>query len=110
MGPVEWLRPYTDEVIIDSAQEGKSIVVVPIAFVSEHSETLVELDMEYHDLALDNGALSYIRTATVGVNENFILGLANMVREGSGANGVIAPNQLVCKENCAVCPAVRSDQ
>ncbi|MBD20063.1 MAG: ferrochelatase [Rhodospirillaceae bacterium] len=110
VGPIEWLRPYTDEVIIDTAQKGHSIVVVPIAFVSEHSETLVELDMEYLDLALDNGATAYIRTPTVGVNANFIFGLASIVREAVGVNDVIAPRELVCKKNCAACPGVRTGQ
>ena len=83
---------------------------MPIAFVSEHSETLVELDMEYLDLALDNGATAYIRTPTVGVNANFIFGLASIVREAVGVNDVIAPRELVCKKNCAACPGVRTGQ
>ena len=59
VGPVEWLKPYTDHVITEFSAQGRPIVVVPVAFVSEHSETLVELDIEYRDLALKNGASSY---------------------------------------------------
>ena len=47
VGPLKWICPSTDEVIIDNSKKGKNIIVVPIAFVSEHSESLVELDIEY---------------------------------------------------------------
>ena len=51
VGPAEWIGPYTDEEIKKAGAEQKGLVVLPIAFVSEHSETLVELDMEYFHLA-----------------------------------------------------------
>ena len=51
---------------------GKHIVLVPIAFVSEHSETLVELDIEYKKLAEDNGCENYTRVPALGINEDFI--------------------------------------
>ena len=48
VGPVEWLRPYTDDSIRYLGQKGtRSLVAVPISFVSEHIETLEEIDMEY---------------------------------------------------------------
>ena len=47
VGPLKWIGPSTDDVIIENSKLGKKIVIVPIAFVSEHSETLVELDIEY---------------------------------------------------------------
>ena len=50
VGPVEWLKPYTDHVITEYAAQGRPIVLVPVAFVSEHSETLVELDIEYKEI------------------------------------------------------------
>ena len=55
------------------------LVVVPIAFVSEHSETLVELDLEYAHLARDTG-VPYVRVPTVGTQRAFIDGLADMVK------------------------------
>ncbi len=61
VGPKKWLGPYTDDEIIKYAKCNKTLVVVPIAFVSDHSETLVELDMDYKDLAFENGAMDYIR-------------------------------------------------
>ena len=48
VGPVEWLRPYTDDKIKEFGKAGvKNLAVVPIAFVSEHIETLEEIDGEY---------------------------------------------------------------
>ncbi len=88
VGPLEWIGPATDAEIAQAAQDRRSIMVVPVAFVSEHSETLVELDLEYAELAQHNGAASYIRVPTVGTHPEFIAGLARLVR---GATGGTAP-------------------
>jgi ferrochelatase len=80
VGPLEWIGPATDAEIAQAAKDGRSIVVVPVAFVSEHSETLVELDIEYAELAHHNGARGYTRIATVGAQPDFIAGLARLVR------------------------------
>lgn len=81
VGPLEWIGPATDAEITRAAQDRRAIVVVPVAFVSEHSETLVELDIEYAELAQHNGAAAYIRVPTVGVQPAFIEGLANLVKQ-----------------------------
>jgi ferrochelatase len=81
VGPLEWLGPYTDAEIQRAARDGRPIVLFPIAFVSEHSETLVELDIEYRHLAEANGAPAYIRVPAVGTSEAFIGGLASVVRD-----------------------------
>lgn len=86
VGPLEWIGPATDAEITRAARETRSIVVVPVAFVSEHSETLVELDIEYAELAHHSGAASYIRVPTVGAQPAFIEGLARLVR-GAGFDG-----------------------
>ena len=80
VGPLEWIGPATDAEITQAAKDGCSIVVVPVAFVSEHSETLVELDIEYAELAHHNGARGYSRVPTVGAQPAFITGLAGLVR------------------------------
>jgi ferrochelatase len=80
VGPLEWIGPATDAEITRAAQQNRSIVVVPVAFVSEHSETLVELDIEYAELAQHNGAAGYTRVPTVGTQPAFIAGLAGLVR------------------------------
>jgi ferrochelatase len=79
VGPLEWIGPSTDAEIARAGAEGKPVVVVPIAFVSEHSETLVELDIEYRRLAEEKGVPSYLRVATVDAGAAFIEGLAELV-------------------------------
>jgi ferrochelatase len=56
------------------------LVVVPIAFVSDHSETLVEIDIEYRHLASEHGVPFYGFVRTVGIAPDFIEGLADLVR------------------------------
>jgi ferrochelatase len=80
VGPLEWVGPATDAVIAQGAKDGRALVVFPIAFVSEHSETLVELDIEYRHLAEHNKAPAYIRVPTVSTHPAFIAGLAELVR------------------------------
>jgi protoporphyrin/coproporphyrin ferrochelatase len=80
VGPLEWIGPATDAEIRGAGAEGKGLIVAPIAFVSEHSETLVELDIEYAKLARERGVPDYIRVPTVGTHAAFINGLAQLVR------------------------------
>ncbi|HEV3174695.1 MAG TPA: ferrochelatase [Stellaceae bacterium] len=80
VGPLAWIKPATDEEIRRAGAERCSLIVVPIAFVSEHSETLVELDRDYGRLAEVSGVPSYRRLPTVGVDPFFIAGLASVVR------------------------------
>ncbi|MAP25113.1 MAG: ferrochelatase [Rickettsiales bacterium] len=81
VGPLKWLDPYTDQEIIRAGQEGKELIVVPIAFVSEHSETLVELDIEYRELAEKSGVVSYHRVNTPQDDPEFIASLADMIKD-----------------------------
>ena len=77
------------------------VVVVPIAFVSEHSETLVELDIEYRELAEKNGVPAYHRVPTVDVSGAFIAGLARLV-----ASVIAAPDgELASGNGGRLCPA-----
>ena len=75
--------------IRQAGQDKVGVMVVPIAFVSEHSETLVELDLEYRELALQSGVPHYVRIPTVQADLEFINGLAGLVNSnqscGSGA-------------------------
>lgn len=81
VGPLEWIGPSTDAEIKRAGADRRPVVVAPIAFVSEHSETLVELDIEYRKQAAAAGVPHYARVPTVGTNEAFIHGLAALVRE-----------------------------
>ena len=78
VGPLEWIGPDTEEEIASAARDGKTILVVPVAFVSEHSETLVELDIEYREIAEKEGAAAYVRVPALGSHPDFIAAL----REG----------------------------
>ena len=79
VGPLKWVGPATDDEIKAAGRDGFGLVVVPIAFVSEHSETLVELDIEYRKLADAAGVPTYIRVPALGTNAAFIAGLRDII-------------------------------
>ncbi|GFZ16234.1 ferrochelatase 1 [Actinidia rufa] len=82
VGPVQWLKPYTDGVLVELGQKGvKSLLAVPVSFVSEHIETLEEIDMEYKELALESGIENWGRVPALGCNPSFITDLADAVIE-----------------------------
>ena len=100
VGRLVWIGPYTDAEVERAAGEGRPLVVVPLVFVSEHVETLVELDIEYRDLALRYGAPAYERVRTVNEDGPFIDGLATLVR------GAASPGPGVeCGSGGRLCPA-----
>lgn len=80
VGPLKWIGPSTDAEIRRAGADKRAIVLYPLAFVSEHSETLVELDIDYRRLAKEVGVPGYTRVPTVGTHPSFIAGLANRVR------------------------------
>ncbi|MDD9877705.1 MAG: ferrochelatase [Magnetovibrio sp.] len=79
VGPLEWIGPSTEDELARAGRDGVGVVVVPIAFVSEHSETLVELDIEYREEAGKLGVPAYIRVPAVATHAAFIDGLAGLV-------------------------------
>jgi protoporphyrin/coproporphyrin ferrochelatase len=89
VGPLEWIGPSTDSEIRRAGADGKGVIVAPIAFVSEHSETLVELDIEYAELARHAGVPDYIRVDTVGTAPDFIAGLADLVMNAAAGGGAV---------------------
>lgn len=109
VGPMEWLRPYTDTEIERAGQEGRPLVVVPVSFVSEHVETLVELDVEYRELAHKHGVPVYERVSTVGDGANFIAGLAAMIRSSISGSGSVACGQggCICPAEFSRCPCLK---
>ena len=79
---VEWLKPYTDDAIKELGEKGtKSLLAVPISFVSEHIETLEEMDMEYRELAIESGIKNWGRVPALNTNKTFIDDLAELVIE-----------------------------
>jgi protoporphyrin/coproporphyrin ferrochelatase len=79
VGPMKWLGPDTVEYLASEAR-GRAVVAVPIAFVSEHLETLYDLDILSREAAAKGGAAYYGRAAAVGARPDFIAALADIVR------------------------------
>lgn len=80
VGPVEWLKPYTEEMIPELGSQGVTdLAVVPISFISEHIETLQEIDMEYRELAEASGIKHFRRVPALNTHPVFINALADLV-------------------------------
>lgn len=99
VGPMKWLGPSTPEAIVKAAADGLGVLVDPIAFVSEHVETLVELDHDYRRVASAAGAAPYLRAPAVAASAVFIAGLAGAVaraleRRWDGPDGAPCPTGL----------------
>lgn len=81
VGPLKWLGPSTEDEIIRAARDKIGIILYPIAFVSNHIETLVELDVEYQELAHKLGVPFFGRGDTVNCDSDFIDSLAKLIAE-----------------------------
>lgn len=105
VGPLEWIGPSTDDEIVRAGKEGVPLIVVPIAFVSEHSETLVELDIEYRELAEENGVPAYTRVPAVGTHPSFVSALADLVWKAAHADGpmISGKDGRICPGTCTKC-------
>ncbi|MFY9589241.1 ferrochelatase [Rickettsia endosymbiont of Halotydeus destructor] len=103
VGPVEWLKPNTEDEIEIAGKLKKNIIIVPIAFVSEHVETLVELDMEYKLIA-DKYGIDYTRIPTLRVTKNFIKGLAKIISKLINIKASQDNNLIVSAEGKRICP------
>lgn len=91
VGPVEWLKPYTEDAIQDLGKRGcKAMLAVPVSFVSEHIETLEEIDMEYREVAEHAGIRHWGRAPALNTNEVFIEDLADAVLEALPYVGTLA--------------------
>ena len=80
VGPVEWLQPYTEDALEQLGEDGvKNLAVVPISFVSEHIETLQEIDIEYREIATEAGIENFFRVPAMNTHPTFINSLAGLV-------------------------------
>ena len=106
VGPLKWIGPPTDACIEKAARDGKAILLSPVAFVSEHIETLVELDIEYRHLAEQHGAKCYLRAPALGVDAGFVETLADLVEDALADTGAVK-----IRSGCGgrICPADRKD-
>ena len=100
VGPLKWIGPSTENEIIKAARDKKTIVLIPIAFVSEHSETLVELDIEYKEIAKINGCKRYYRVPALGINKDFINSLYDLIL--TNRNNLIL-NTKICESKFKEC-------
>ena len=108
VGPLKWIGPSTEDIIIENSKVGKHIVLVPIAFVSEHSETLVELDIEYKEIAEANGCKNYTRVPALGINEDFIKTMSELIikRNEHQINENLCPPKIQCPSKFKKCPCL----
>jgi len=82
VGPVRWLGPSTEQVIRRLGARGqRELLVVPIAFTSDHIETLSELDREYGEVAHEAGVTQYERAPALNARPRFLDALAEIVRD-----------------------------
>jgi len=103
VGPMKWIGPSTIEAIEDAGRDGRGVLVAPIAFVSEHIETLVELDHEYAELARGLGLAFYLRAPAIGADLAFIEGLVETTVAALDRPGV-APACGTCPPGQRQCP------
>jgi len=80
VGPLKWIGPSTEEALQRAADDEKAVLIYPHAFVSEHVETLVEIEQEYKKLSKEMGVPDFVRVETVGTHPIFIQGLADIVK------------------------------
>jgi ferrochelatase len=105
VGPMKWIGPSTDQEIHRAGQDKVPVVVAPIAFVSEHSETLVEIEIEYRKVAGEVGVPFFRRVDTVGTASSFIGTLAGLVGNPSITNDIASgAGQRICSPDCGACP------
>ena len=104
VGPLKWLGPSTDDAIRQAAVDGKGVLVCPIAFVSEHVETLVELDHEYAQLAGQLGVAPYLRAPTPTTDAALVDTFAQACLEALGRGAGPAPfGPWLCPASHAKC-------
>ena len=100
VGPLKWIGPSTEEEIHKAGTEGAGLLICPIAFVSEHVETLVELDIEYAQVAKQLALPFYLRVPALGPDPRFIDALAELVERA-----LSAPGKMQSETGGRLCPA-----
>ncbi len=100
VGPMKWIGPSTEEEIHAASKDGAGLIVSPIAFVSEHVETLVELDIEYAQLAKTLKLPFYLRAPALGTAPRFIDALAELA-----ARAMEQPGKTCSERGARLCPA-----
>ena len=105
VGPMKWIGPATPDAIAKAGADGKGVLIVPIAFVSEHVETLVELDHEYAELAVKLGVAPYLRVPALGVETAFVAELADLAIKALDKPDWPAPGGAYACPGFSKCPS-----
>jgi len=100
VGPLKWIGPSTEAEIRKAGKDAAGVLLAPIAFVSEHVETLVELDIEYAQLAQRLNLPFYLRVPALGAGPRFIDALADLAERALGA-----PGKMQSESGGRLCPA-----
>lgn len=98
VGPKKWIGPSTEEAIDKAIQDGVPVVIYPHAFTQEHVETLVEIEIEYREIAEEKGIKGFYRVPTVGEHPDFIAGLAHQVRN------FVSYDSVMSNTGVRICP------
>lgn len=106
VGPLKWLGPSTEEEIHAAGRDKAGVILSPIAFVSEHIETLVELDIEYAQVAKRLALPYYLRAPALGAAPAFIDALADLVERALAAPGTLQSEtgDRLCPGKFGLCP------
>jgi ferrochelatase len=107
VGPLEWTSPSLEHELKRAAIDKKIPVIIPISFVSDHSETLVELDIDYKNLAKDLGIPLYLRVPALNVESHFIKSLANICKTTANNQEALffsgTQNIRICPKSSKLC-------
>ncbi len=106
VGRLEWIGPSTMEEITRAGADKTPVIVLPVAFVSEHSETLVELDIEYRTFAEQQGVETYIRLPALATAEPFMGALKELVAKAAGTGDPVCSLEgpRLCPQGLVHCP------
>ena len=104
VGPLKWIGPSTEEALATAAADNVAVVILPHAFTQEHVETLVEIEIEYRELAEEMGVHEFYRVPTVDVASDFIAGLADMVFTHQGRGEILShTTKAICPDQFGDC-------
>lgn len=108
VGPLKWTSPSLEQELRRVALDKKIPIIIPIAFVSDHSETLVELDIEYKKFSTELGIEKYYRAPSLNIERNYIAGLSKMVLAASKNNSSAifcgTDGKRICPKKLKLCP------
>jgi ferrochelatase len=108
VGPLKWTSPSLDQEIRRVALDKKIPVIIPVAFISDHSETLVELDIDYKEMAQNLGVENYLRVPSLNIDGHFIQSLVEVCKAADANDefSIFAGENpaRICPKKMKMCP------